>query len=330
MLVLVIDIAAEHSGAATILDEFIEEFRADKDTKYIVALSSIYYENTSNITFLNFEWAKKTLFHRIWFDRFYCKSLVKKYHPDKIVSLQNCTVGANNVKQEVYFQNALPLSQYRISFRKSKALWLYQNVIGRIWKHSLKKANTVIVQAEWVKHTLSKNWHISEERIVVKKPIVVMPDVSIPKTESLDLFYPANGSVYKNHLLLLKALLRLNTEKQQKPSLILTGSLESLTYECQCMIKDNNLPVSFVGRLNKEQMAKYYSRSILVFPSLIETVGLPLMEAALLDRPIMASDLPYAREVLSGYGKCVFFNPLSEESFLEAYTELKYLIEKSE
>ena len=46
----------------------------------------------------------------------------------------------------------------------------------------------------------------------------------------------------------------------------------------------------------------------LVFPSTIETFGLPLIEAASMGKPIIASDLDYAREVLGQY-KGVSFVP---------------------
>lgn len=52
----------------------------------------------------------------------------------------------------------------------------------------------------------------------------------------------------------------------------------------------------------------YKAVDALVFPSTIETFGLPLIEAASMGKPIIASDLDYAREVLGQY-KGVSFVP---------------------
>ena len=45
----------------------------------------------------------------------------------------------------------------------------------------------------------------------------------------------------------------------------------------------------------------------LIYPSLNESFGLPLIEAAQLDLVIIASDLPYVNEIISNYYS---FNPL--------------------
>ncbi len=46
---------------------------------------------------------------------------------------------------------------------------------------------------------------------------------------------------------------------------------------------------------------------LLVFPSLVESFGLPLVEAMANGCPIIAADLPYAHDVLADAG--IYFNP---------------------
>ena len=60
------------------------------------------------------------------------------------------------------------------------------------------------------------------------------------------------------------------------------------------MISTGVIPFEYV-------CAMYRQCDALVFPSYIETFGLPLLEAALVGMPIIAADLPYAHEVLDGY-----------------------------
>ena len=73
------------------------------------------------------------------------------------------------------------------------------------------------------------------------------------------------------------------------------------------------MSVSFVGRLNEEEMRKMYLETTLIFPSYIETVGLPLLEAQVFDSWILCSNLEYSRESIGSYSKAKFFNPFLTE-----------------
>ena len=53
-------------------------------------------------------------------------------------------------------------------------------------------------------------------------------------------------------------------------------------------------------------MAMFDGCSGLLFPSRLETLGIPLLEAASAGLPIIVSDLPYAREAVGGYEGAVF------------------------
>lgn len=53
-------------------------------------------------------------------------------------------------------------------------------------------------------------------------------------------------------------------------------------------------------------ISMYTAVNAVVFPSYIETFGLPLIEAASLSCPILAADIPYANEVLANYNGVKF------------------------
>ena len=319
MTILVIDVPAEHSGALTILNQFISEFKRDKDNNYIVVISTPRYEDTSNVSFINFEWVKKSHVHRIYFDKIIVPKLVKRFKPDKLLSLQNNAFNVKGIYQEVYFQNALPIAEKRFSFFESKSLWIYQNLIGRTVKHSLKYADKVIVQAEWIKNALISKWGLKESNVLIKRPDAATFE-SVKKYCPTALFYPANGSLYKNHLTLIKSLLPLWTE-YNAPTLKLTGRKEMLPLECRELLEDKKFPVTFMGRLSKDEIQKEYETNILVFPSYIETVGLPLMEAKIVGAKILAADCAYAREAIGDYSNAEFFHPFDVEQLTSLIRE---------
>ena len=68
--------------------------------------------------------------------------------------------------------------------------------------------------------------------------------------------------------------------------------------------------IRFTGLLPKDKLyATYAATDCLLFPSRIETWGLPISEFAAFHRPMLLADLPYAHETSAGNDQVAFFNP---------------------
>ena len=324
MKVLVVDVAAQNGGAATILNHFVNEFKSDKENNYVVVLSTIHFENNENVIYIYCPWVKKSYVHRLWFDAVYCKKLVRIYKPDKILSLQNCAVSVPIIEQEVYFQNALPISEKRYSLSESKSIWLYQNVLGLYWKMTQKKASRIYVQGEWIKNALVGKWKIDVDKLVVIKPKLdekyLKPNTR--KDKGLVLFYPANTAIYKNHEVLLQAFYMVCNEIGNI-TLLLTGDGKGLSETSKTIVKSCE-KIKFLGRLTQDEMVNIYCASALIFPSLIETVGLPLMEAKALKAYILANDAEYAHEAIGAYDRVIYFNAQDINSIKNAIIQFAH------
>jgi glycosyltransferase involved in cell wall biosynthesis len=139
---------------------------------------------------------------------------------------------------------------------------------------------------------------VERERVSVVEPAAeeVTPSIGARELQPLRatpshcrLLYVGNDSNYKNLKLLPGALELL---RRQLPELRLFATLR----------QDHPLArhpgIVALGSLRPEVVAEAYGlATALVMPSLAETVGLPLLEAALAGLPILAADQPYAREV---------------------------------
>lgn len=310
MKILVVDVAAQHGGAETVLNQFIDEYNNDGN-EYVFVLSNLFYKDTENIRFINIRWSKKSWLHRFWFDKVYINSIIKSENPDRVLSLQNTGFSLNSVTQEVYFHNVLLISDKKYKLSESKSLWIYQNIISRITKKSLKNVSKIYVQAEWIKQLLSKKWNIDIGIIDVKRPRVSNDYYGNRNDKpGCYLFYPANNAIYKNYDVLLKACKEIWDEfgLECGLQLALTCNQEQLPVG-NMGLKENKYPIEYLGKLNKQQMRERYLSSVLVFPSVIETVGLPLLEAAQCDCNILAADLEYAHETLGTYERVKYFDP---------------------
>lgn len=116
-----------------------------------------------------------------------------------------------------------------------------------------------------------------------------------------DFIYVASGELHKNHDSLIEAW-RLLSYESLFPTLALTinGKVFSgLTQHLDSMIKKFNLKIINLGMVNSSDMAGILkSSTALIYPSKIESFGMPLIEAQILNIPVIASELDYVRDIV--------------------------------
>jgi len=312
MRIMVFDVPAESGGALSVLHEFYNEFKFDQENEYIFVLSLPELKETSNIKVLRFPWIKKSWGHRIYFDHIIAPKLIKEYEVDKVLSLQNIVIPNTKVYQSVFVHNALPFSEYRFSLKENRLLWVYQNIIGKNIMKSIKRADHVIVQTNWMKKKCVEQLWVKPEKIEVQPPkidIEVKKIFKQTKESTSTFFYPASGVVFKNHKVVVDACLMLKEEGLTDYKVIFTlkGNENEHIINLYNISKENDLPIKFIGSLTREEVFDFYAKSTLIFPSYIETVGLPLLEAKMHWTPIIASDSAFSHEILDGYDKVEFF-----------------------
>ena len=114
-------------------------------------------------------------------------------------------------------------------------------------------------------------------------------------------FYPANTWPHKNHQKLLEALVILRSDYNMKINLVLTGSEQQAQSGIREFIKKHDLTdqVTFLGYIDQDDMPYIYLNSqMLVFPSLFEGFGIPLVEAMKTHIPIVCSNSGSIPEVV--------------------------------
>ncbi len=317
MRILVYDVAADSGGAVTVLQSFYEEFKKDKENEYLFVLSVYELGETDNIRVLNFPWIKKSPLHRLYFDHFVAYKLVKDYQIDRVLSLQNIELPHAKVPQTVYEHNALPFSEYKFKIREAPDLWVYQQILGRMMKSSIRKAKKVMVQTNWMKEEIVRQCRIPADRIEIKFPYVEMlPTEPYHLDENRPVFfYPANASAYKNHRTFLEACKRLKQSGYENYEVIwtVTGEENDSIRAIKKEAEEQGLPVRFEGTMPRRRLFDLYASSVLVFPSYIETIGLPLLEAKSVGAWILAADCLYARDIVGDYERAEFFGTFDSE-----------------
>ena len=142
-------------------------------------------------------------------------------------------------------------------------------------------------------------------------PISVLPFIfrvadmsrgtTMASSSQYDFVYVASGDAHKNHGNLLLAW-RLLAEAGLKPSLALTVDALShlmLASEITKQRDHHGLNIVNLGKVASADMpALYKSSSAMIFPSKVESYGLPLIEATQMGLPVLASELDYVRDVI--------------------------------
>lgn len=314
MRTMVFDVPAENGGAMTILRQYRRRAVEDIESESIFIIGKASLKETENVKVLRFPWIKKSWFHRLWFDHVVAPHLVRTYRPDHILSLQNVLVPHVSVPQTLYLHQPLPFVEKRYGLRENPRFWIYQHILSRTIYRSVRHAKTVIVQTRWMKQACIDKAGAQPDRIRIEAPTVPIPEglAYHPTPESIHtFFYPASGLPYKNHRILIEAadILVRKGIVDFRVQLTLAGKENTGIAELQSLVETRGLPVDFLGTIPHEAVLERYTHSILVFPSYIETFGLPLLEARMIGAPVIASDCAFSREILEGYAQGTFFAP---------------------
>lgn len=310
--ILVYDVAASETGALSVLKDFYNETTStNAEIKWVFIVSTPELSAKDNVIVLRYPWVKKSWLHRIWFEQFIAPVLAKKHRADLVFSLQNVIVPHTKVPQILYVHQSLPFAEYRFKLREQRLFWIYQNIIGKKIIESIRRARKVIVQTNWMKEACVHKAAVSNDKVAVIPPYVSLDNIPryIDALESRKVFfYPAGPFSYKNHMLILKAcvLLKQRGITDYKVIFTLTGHENTYSEKLFAYAKQEELNIVFMGAVSREDVFSLYSTSVLIFTSVIETFGLPMLEARRAGAIIIALDMPFSREVLDGYHNAHF------------------------
>lgn len=261
----------------------------------------------------------------------------KRYLPKAISRILECTLCAHRFdgegvllvlgdvplrckgRQAVFVQSPLLTKSATSSRTFGAIIFLIARVIFRL---NARFASAFIVQTDAMRNALAETYPAISARIhVVGQPppnwllacglkrIGVVPR----HAAGLTLFYPAAEYPHKNHRLLSRIE---SGEARGWPVSSLT-----LTVAQDIHPNPNVEWIKCVGRLTSDDVLNVYGAvDGLLFLSLSESFGFPLVEAMWIGLPIICPDLPYAR-VLCG-DHAIYFDPEDVSSLQAAVVEL--------
>jgi glycosyltransferase involved in cell wall biosynthesis len=191
-----------------------------------------------------------------------------------------------------------------LNFELLPGCWnpLDRHVMRLACRLAVRMARVVITISEFSKRTLAGRYGVPADRIQVT-PCGVRRDLFSPPPEpgvadtvrgELDLpecvlFFPANTWPHKNHLRLLEAVAMLREVDGLRPGLLFAGAPKQAHQQVLNAVARLELDrqVRWLGYVDQARLvALYRTATALVFPSLHEGFGMPVLEAMACGCPV--------------------------------------------
>ncbi|MCL6524639.1 MAG: glycosyltransferase [Thermoflavifilum sp.] len=282
------------------------------------------YPILPQVEYVAFPQSRKGWWRRLYAEYVLFPRLARRWKPVIWLSLQDSTPPVDVPYRAVYFHHPLVCTSLPSSiWWQQPRLWGLKMLYLFVYLRHIHTNDAIIVQQHQLREKLIERYHLPPEKVWVI-PLVHRQYPSTcsasPASPTYRFFYPSYPYAYKNHLLLFQAV-----------QILVNRGVSGFEIICTCGRKENgyirklirrfsqSLPLRFTGVLPHQEVMNWYTQShALVYPSLAETWGLPLSEAASLGKPILAVDLPYARETLTGYNRVCWLPPDDAESWANA------------
>jgi glycosyltransferase involved in cell wall biosynthesis len=316
-------VGAKHSGAAVVLQELVTAALRNPRIERLVVFTSprsmcnFDLSGDGRLQQIEIARAERGPLSRLRWLLTGLPAAVGAHEAGALICLGGGGFAPSKVPCLLFIQQSLPFSteaQERLSWPERVRMR------GLAWtmQASARRAALVIVQTATMKRSVMERFQLESSRIAVVEPCASAFPPNTAEAPALKemratppglrLLYVGNTSAYKNLGALPAAMRRVRAT--------FPGATLFCTVPAGHAIVDGEL-IRSVGYLDRAALREaYLLATALVMPSLVETVGLPMLEAASLGVPVVAADRPYARDVCGE--SALFFDPLDSGSLSQA------------
>jgi glycosyltransferase involved in cell wall biosynthesis len=292
------------------------------------------YSNRKNVQLI--ECPSRGIVSRFFWEWFLLTRIISSFHPGWIWCLGNYGLTHPGCRQSILFHDShliYPASK----FGDVGCWYLFKKwLLNRKLRASLAYTSTVYCQTDTVRQKFHESFNYSLDRIAMcpgafslPEPSQELPEMLKPQnlpSEKFKLFYVSSCSGHKNHRILLDLF---DNYREELSDVVCFLTIDPHGNERAASIgqgiRDRSLENHLVpiGHIEASQVARCYGEmDALIFPSLLETVGLPLIEAMQFELPIIVSNLDFAHEICGPAAEYV--DPTSVESIKDGILKLRH------
>lgn len=312
-------VGIKHSGGATVLLDFLQVVINDSRFERVSILCTprakrwFTFPETPKLCIYEQFLAEESYLYRMNWFQFILGRRCSQVGADVLLCMSGAGRARLDSRHVTFIQQSLPFAAEFIQMA-SPTERTRMLILKRLMLSSCRSAKRVIVQTPTMKSLVTEQFMLPAERV----SIVIPPAPPLPGPESskarvlgeegeLKLLYVGNDCTFKN---VRVAVMGLDLLRRTVPNAVLC-----LTWPTDHAVTKKTAIVC-LGHLSRSLLANAYREAtLLVMPSLVETVGLPMIEAMNVGLPVLAADRPYAHDIAEN--AAFFFDPLSPRDFAE-------------
>lgn len=193
---------------------------------------------------------------------------------------------------------------------------LRRTYLSAIVPASLRSAQAVIVVSDWEKVEAVARFNLDPDRVFTVHHGIShrVRDATLTAGEAEpgarpDIVMASSLYSYKNHVRLIKAYADLRRRKTIPHHLVLIGGDADLSRRDLARVADENgvgEQVELLGSVPHQAIPRLIAHAdVVVYPSLCETFGLPILEALALGRPLVTSSVGAMAEIAGNAARLV-------------------------
>lgn len=330
--IVVSAVSLRKGGTLTILRDclcYLSTLAADGHYRVIALVHKRELADYPGIRYVEMPDIIKGWSRRLWCEYVTMNRISRRIAPVYLwISLHDTTPRVVAERQVVYCQTSFPFYKWNWrDFRFDYKIVLFALFTRFAYQINVHRNDFLIVQQEWLRLGLSRLLGVKEEKFIVAPPEYKESWVVAEGIERscFTFFYASTPDCHKNFEFVCEAASLLEQEIGKDVfKLVLTISGQENTYSKWLYKKYGSVnSIEFAGFMSREKLFGYYHAvDCLVFPSRVETWGLPISEFMLTGKPMLLADLPYARETASGSGRTAFFSLSAPELLKEQMKRL--------
>lgn len=267
---------------------------------------------------------------RLWCEYVTMHDVSRQLSPVYVwLSLHDTTPNVITERQAVYCQTSFPFLRWKMQdlFFDYKIV-LFSLFTRFAYRINIRRNNTLIVQAEWLRKGFARMFDLAESKFIVAPPENTRQEIAIGavKGNGCKVFlFASTPDCHKNFETVCRAAQLLEKEigtGKFKVTLTISGT-ENCYARWLYKRWGDVCSIDFAGFMSKEKLYDTYAQTdCLIFPSRVETWGLPISEFAVYGKPMLLADLPYAHETAAGSRQTAFFHPEKPEELKEQMKRL--------
>lgn len=298
--------------------EYLSTLASEKHYRIVAIVHRRSLFDYGNIEYLELPHVIDNWGKRLWCEYVTMNRISRELAPVYLwLSLHDTTPRVVAERQAVYCQTSFPFLRLRLSdIRFDYKICLFGLFTRYAYRMNIKKNKYIIVQADWLRRAFSAMFGIPQNRFIVSPPEEKTTIVNCNGNQDQDgriykFAYICGPDCHKNIELVCKAAEMLEKNHGSgRFQVMLTIAGSENAYARWIFSKWGNLKsINYMGYLNREELSQCYSDAdCLIFPSRIETWGLPISEFMQYHKPMLLADLPYSHEASAGSTLTAFFN----------------------